>query len=116
MADAEEKVETLKTNRALAKQRLEELKRKYRDLLSHEVVYSELLNAKDLVTRAKLREEIRRKAAKIEAYFAGNSGKFLGVVTFTNGVRRNIAFTQGMIYAIQASELLADFGVVPTRA
>jgi hypothetical protein len=42
---------------------------KHRDLLSADVVYNRLATAKDIQTRAKLRQEIRRKVSRIEFAF-----------------------------------------------
>jgi DNA invertase Pin-like site-specific DNA recombinase len=49
-----------------ASSRLAALRSKHHDMLSHDVVYSELLGATDLETRSRLRQEIRRKVSRIE--------------------------------------------------
>ena len=78
---------------------LEDSKRKHRDFLNKEIVYATLSAAKDLETRSRLRQEIRRKVARIEVSFCeagdmyGSGPKFTltqARVFFANGVERQI--------------------------
>jgi hypothetical protein len=61
------------------------------------------MRVRDIVTRAKLREEIRRKVARIEVSFEKqvftgyipSSGQTVAIITFTNGVKRLVMFSGG---------------------
>ena len=73
-----------------------QLRAKHQDLLDDSVVFSKLLFATDLITRAKLREEIRRKVAKISIKFhlpIATNDDTAAVIEFVNGVERALVFT-----------------------
>jgi DNA invertase Pin-like site-specific DNA recombinase len=84
-----------------AAERLDAVKRKHNDLLDESVVFSALADG-GIETRARLREEIRRKVARIE-FIAFHSPFIKGanwpedqtaaVVHFVNGARRVIVLT-----------------------
>jgi DNA invertase Pin-like site-specific DNA recombinase len=80
------------------KQRLTSLRRRHADFLDESVVYSQLASATDLPTRARLREEIRRKLGRIDFQFS--KGKTVGRVEFANGAVKYIAFSGGKIFAM----------------
>jgi DNA invertase Pin-like site-specific DNA recombinase len=84
----EAQIETHKADKVAAEKRLSELKRRHHDLLEKSVVYSKLAQSRDFETRARLREEIRRKVERIE--FAFHTPVFgdndtIAVVHFVNG-------------------------------
>jgi hypothetical protein len=66
---AEKQVEYSKAALTAAQEKLDRLRQQHRDLLDESVVYSKLAEATDLQTKAKLREEIRRKVRRIEVTF-----------------------------------------------
>jgi DNA invertase Pin-like site-specific DNA recombinase len=82
--------------------KLETLRRKNMDLLDNSVTFSKLSDCKDVETRMRLRQEIRRKVNRIE-FLAFNSPFIKGpdwpedqtaaVVRFVNGARRVIVLT-----------------------
>jgi hypothetical protein len=79
---AEEQAENEKTSLTAAQEKLDRLRQQHRDLLDESVVYSKLATAKDVETRARLREEIRRKVRRIEVSFMP---QFVWcVITFVN--------------------------------
>jgi hypothetical protein len=98
LTETEQNLKAQKTQKAELEKSLESAKSRHRDLLSHDVVYSQLVELKDIDSRAKLREEIRRKVSKIEIYFGSKRGTFVGFVTFINGVKRQIIFGNEGIY------------------
>jgi hypothetical protein len=55
-------------------------------LLDDSVVYTRLLESRDFETRTKLREEIRRKVARINVTFGGGNLSYIASVCFVNGV------------------------------
>jgi DNA invertase Pin-like site-specific DNA recombinase len=78
-----------------AKEGLEELRRKNRDMLDSSVAYSKLLADKSIETRTRLRAEIRRKVAHIDVIFGRGDGYgYVVAVNFVSGVRR-IAIESG---------------------
>jgi DNA invertase Pin-like site-specific DNA recombinase len=101
-----------KTALQTAKERLAAVKRKHSDLLDSTVIFSALASG-DIQTRARLREEIRRKVARIEfVAFGSNFMKVKGdwlpdwsenqtaaMVHFVNGARRFIILTDTGITA-----------------
>jgi hypothetical protein len=100
----EKQIEMDKASRSAAEARLATLRQKHRDLLDDSVVYSRLLESRDIVTRAKLREEIRKKVARIEIDFykkhieGRGTLHFKARVEFANGARRLIAAVGDKIY------------------
>jgi hypothetical protein len=83
----EAQIEQQKSDKLAAEKRLAELKRKHSDLLDKSVVYTQLAKASDLETRARLREEIRRKVTRIEFAFhkqVSGDDDTLVAVTFAN--------------------------------
>lgn len=57
-----------------------------------------------MVTRARLREEIRRKVQKIYLRFNNKTGNVGGLVRFTNGAARFIIFTGDEIITATPNE------------
>jgi hypothetical protein len=85
-----------------AEKRLETAKNKHRDLLDESVLYATLSKAKDLETRSRLRQEIRRKVSRIDIHFGKKAKEFMGAdalakVYFTNGAERWIVFDATMV-------------------
>jgi DNA invertase Pin-like site-specific DNA recombinase len=79
---------------AMAEKQVEAAKGKHRDLLDKSVLYASLSKSKDIETRSRLRQEIRRKVSRIEMNF-GLDGWFCVVeVKFINNAMRGIIFTQ----------------------
>lgn len=90
-----------KAARVSAERRLEAAKSKRRDLTDQSILYAALSETKDIPTRAKLRQEIRRKVARIDIHFGEQARSFMGAeglakVRFTNGVELWIAFGTGL--------------------
>jgi DNA invertase Pin-like site-specific DNA recombinase len=116
----EAQIEVSKANCAAAKKRLADQKQKHHDLLDESVVFSKLAKARDVKTRARLRQEIRKKVSKIEIYFGSETSalghrKFVAFVTFANNVKRQIVFGENEIHLIKSTELrqhLKDIGLV----
>jgi DNA invertase Pin-like site-specific DNA recombinase len=99
----EQKLEADKIMLKSAQERLASLRQRNHDLLDDSVVWSQLARARDLTTRARLREEIRRKVAKIDFQFSEDpSGKKVpvGRIQFVNGAVKYIAFSGGKIFAM----------------
>jgi hypothetical protein len=69
LLSAEANQEHNKAEKAALEKQLGVAQLKHRDLLSADVVYNRLATAKDIQTRAKLRQEIRRKVSRIEFAF-----------------------------------------------
>ena len=65
----EARTEKDKAEKDGAEKRLAELTRKHNELLDKSVIYSKLAKAHDFETRARLRQEIRRKVSRIEVSF-----------------------------------------------
>jgi hypothetical protein len=63
---AETELEAHRADKVAAEQRLEELEARHRALLDTSVAFTKLAESNDTATRSRLREEIRRKVAKIE--------------------------------------------------
>jgi DNA invertase Pin-like site-specific DNA recombinase len=100
---AEAKLDTNKTAKDAAEKRLETLRARHRDLLDESIAFAKLSSATDLETRAKLREEIRRKVARIDFQFSEDlSGNKVpvGRIQFVNGAVKYIAFSGGKIFAM----------------
>jgi DNA invertase Pin-like site-specific DNA recombinase len=83
---------------AEAEASLIEVKRRNSDLLDRSIAYSQLVAATDPVIRAKLREEIRRKVAKIDFQFS--RGTIVGRVQFVNGAVKYISFSGDKIFVM----------------
>jgi DNA invertase Pin-like site-specific DNA recombinase len=99
LLNTEAKIEKAKADKATAEQRLEELKRRHADLLDKSVVYGKLVESRDLGTRARLREEIRRKVSRINFAFhqpgMERNDTTLVAVKFVNGVTMVLVFLAG---------------------
>jgi DNA invertase Pin-like site-specific DNA recombinase len=99
LLNTEAKIEKAKADKATAEQRLNELKRKHSDLLDKSVVYGKLAESRDLGTRARLREEIRRKVSQINFAFhqpgMERNDTTLVAVKFVNGVTMVLVFIAG---------------------
>jgi hypothetical protein len=65
----ESQIKTDKAQLENSQAQLIEAKRKNRDFTDQAIVFAALSAAKDLATRARLRQEIRRKVAKIDFWF-----------------------------------------------
>jgi DNA invertase Pin-like site-specific DNA recombinase len=65
----EARIEKDKADKDAAEKRLAELKRRHNELLDKSLIYSKLAKAHDFETRARLRQEIRRKVHRIELSF-----------------------------------------------
>jgi DNA invertase Pin-like site-specific DNA recombinase len=104
--ELEAKLESDRERLAQARVKLEEIRNHNRDMLDHSVVYSSLLNATDLETRAKLRQEIARKVKRIECHFdaAGKKGAILCVVRFANGAKRGIVIRDWHFTVLEPDE------------
>jgi DNA invertase Pin-like site-specific DNA recombinase len=101
----EAKVAADKGTKEAADKRLAEARNKHRDVLDESVLYAALSKARDLETRARLRQEIRRKVSRIEIFFGKKARSFMGAdalskVYFVNGVERWIAFGAGLAVQI----------------
>jgi hypothetical protein len=86
----EAQIKTATAGREAAEQRLATLRQRNRDLLDTSTVYSQLAEATDLNTRMRLREEVRKKVARIEVRFRNN--KILIRIQFINGTQRGVVF------------------------
>jgi DNA invertase Pin-like site-specific DNA recombinase len=91
----ESAAEHMREDRVKAERSLEEAKRKHRDLLDEGIAYEKLSKAKDFETRAKLRQEIRRKVQRIDVRFRKN---VMAKVTFVNGAQRVVAWVNGRLF------------------
>jgi hypothetical protein len=78
-----------------AERRLASLRQQNRELLDDSVAYAKLATATDIVTRARLREEIRRKVTRIDFRFRHD---VIARITFTNGATRLVAQVLGKMY------------------
>jgi DNA invertase Pin-like site-specific DNA recombinase len=79
---------------AMAEKQLETAKVKHRDLLDRSFCYATLSTSKDLETRSRLREEIRRKVSRIEMNFGLDGWFCVAEVKFVNNAIRGLIFTQ----------------------
>jgi DNA invertase Pin-like site-specific DNA recombinase len=104
----EDKLEADKISLATTQERLASLRQRNQNLLDESVVYSQLLAAKDIPTRTRLREEIRRKVKRIEFDFA--AARFpepIGLVNhscrvlFVNGASRYLFFAKSGVYVFE---------------
>jgi DNA invertase Pin-like site-specific DNA recombinase len=104
--ELEAKLESDRSRLAEARAKLEDIKTRNRDMLDHSVVYSSLLAATDLETRAKLRQEIARKVKRIECHFdaAGVKDSILCVVRFANGAKRGIVIRDWYLAVLESDE------------
>ena len=69
------------------KAQLVEAKNKNRDSTDQAIVFAALSATKDLATRARLRQEIRRKVARIDFWFSGRSPMTI-MISHQNGERK----------------------------
>jgi DNA invertase Pin-like site-specific DNA recombinase len=91
----EGQIEQNKSDKEAADRRLEELKRKHSDLLDKSVIYTKLAKSHDLETRARLRQEIRRKVDRVELAFhkpVYGDDDTIAVVRFVNGAMMVLVF------------------------
>jgi DNA invertase Pin-like site-specific DNA recombinase len=90
----EARLEKRKADRAAEIKKLEEARRKYSEFLDKWEVYATLSKAKDLETRSRLRQEIRRKVARIEFDFAP-SPNLIVKIYFVNGAEGEVKYRYG---------------------
>jgi DNA invertase Pin-like site-specific DNA recombinase len=100
----EAQIEKNKADKETAEKHLEQLRRKHHDLLDKSVIYGKLAESHDLTTRARLREEIRRKVDRINFAFhqAGmqRNDTTLVAVRFVNGAVKVLLFlANGVVMA-----------------
>jgi DNA invertase Pin-like site-specific DNA recombinase len=92
----EAQIEKSKSDKDAAEKRLDALKRRHHDLLDKSVIYMKLAESRDFETRARLREEIRRKVERIGFAFhqpgMQRNDTVLVVVRFVNGAVRVLIF------------------------
>jgi hypothetical protein len=101
LLNLEARVASDRTAKESSEKRLTNAKNKHRDLLDESVLYVALSKTKDLETRSRLRQEIRRKVSRIDIHFDKTAKSFMGAdalakVHFANGVERWIAFGAGL--------------------
>jgi hypothetical protein len=110
LLDAEKRLQESQTMRSVAESRLADLRKRHRDLLDSSVAYWKLSTATDIETRAKLREEIRRKVRRIDMRFLPNQRHVLRI-EFCNGAVRGAiwrnekqadGWTETRLYALGA--------------
>jgi hypothetical protein len=70
LLEAEQNLKAQTMQKSELEKSLASAQSRHRDLLSHDVVYSQLVTLKDPDSRAKLRGEIRRKVTRIDVTFA----------------------------------------------
>jgi hypothetical protein len=119
LLETEQKLKSETTQKADLGKSLESAKSRHRDLLSHDIVYFRLAELKDIDSRAKLREEIRRKVARIDVTFgieilvAGFSNlngikpgpsRTMVRVKFVNGVERALLFQEKEVVLLWLGE------------
>jgi hypothetical protein len=85
LLDAEKRLQDEQAARSAAESKLADLRKRHSDLLDSWVVFSKLGLATDIETRAKLREEIRRKVRRIEMWFGDETHCR---IEFANGALR----------------------------
>ena len=104
----ESNLKSLQTQRTAVERALAEIRQRNNDLLDDSVAYEQLAGAKDLQTRSRLREEIRRKVGSIQFDFA--SARFpapIGLVNyscrvmFVNGASRYLFFAKNGVYVFE---------------
>jgi hypothetical protein len=95
---AESKIDADRAQLGSLNERLTAMRRRHADFLDQSAVYTQLAAATDLPTRARLREEIRRKVAKIDFQFS--RGEIVGRIQFVNGAVKYIAFSGSKILAM----------------
>jgi hypothetical protein len=87
LLDAERSLQAAQADRASAESRLADLRKRHQVLLDRSTVYFQLASATDIETRAKLREEIRRKVSRIDMRFLP-SQRYVLRIEFCNGAVR----------------------------
>jgi DNA invertase Pin-like site-specific DNA recombinase len=129
----EARIEKDKVDKDAAEKRLAELKRRHNELLDKSLIYSKLAKAHDFETRARLRQEIRRKVHRIEVSFkplvfdrAFLEEEFKGPIPaelleprpriqadifFVNGVERGFSFNPSSEYYILINPEMGDYQV-----
>ena len=91
LLELEEKSAVEKAAFVVAEKKLIEAKARHNHFLDQSVVFSTLVNAKDIETRVRLREEIRRKVSKIGIDFS-KTGSITATIVFVNGARKAVIF------------------------
>jgi DNA invertase Pin-like site-specific DNA recombinase len=97
LLNLEARVASDRTAKESAEKRLADAKSKHRDLLDESILYENLSKTKDLETRSRLRQEIRRKVSRIDVHFDKVAKSFgnadaLAKIHFVNGAERWLAF------------------------
>lgn len=100
----EANLERLQASKETTEKRLAEIRQQNNELLSEDVVFATLAAATDAITRARLRQEIRRKVGKIYLRWNRETGNVGGIVKFANGVARFIVFTGAEIITATPEE------------
>lgn len=112
LLDAEKRSQEARDLRSNAETRLADLHKRHHDLLDRSTVYFTLANETDIETRAKLREEIRRKVSRIDMRFLPNQRHVLRI-EFCNGAVRGAiwrnekqadGWTETQLYTLGAGE------------
>jgi DNA invertase Pin-like site-specific DNA recombinase len=113
LSDTEAQLKTDKANREAAEKRLADLRQRNRDLLDPSVAYAKLAASRDLTTRAKLRDELRRKVKCIEMTFDepykspyGTARFANALITFVNDAHRAMVFESGGAFMTAVGEPL----------
>jgi DNA invertase Pin-like site-specific DNA recombinase len=78
---------------AMLEKQLESAKGKHRDLIDKSVLSASLSKSKDIETRSRLRQEIRRKVSRIDLSFGLDGWFCVADVKFINNAIRGIIFT-----------------------
>ena len=91
LLELEDKSAVEKAAFLVAEKKLIEAKARHNHFLNQSVVFSTLVEAKDIETRVRLREEIRRKVSKIGIDFS-KTGSITATIVFVNGARKAVIF------------------------
>jgi DNA invertase Pin-like site-specific DNA recombinase len=95
LLQTEAEIERYRIAREDAIKHLGDVRRKHQDLLSTDIVFARLAKATDFETRARLRQEIRRKVKRIDVWFPGPPGHIAARISFTNGVTGSLLWQEG---------------------
>jgi hypothetical protein len=98
----EQALKKARADLSAAQEKANNVRATHRDLLDKSVVYSKLAKATDVVTRARLREEIRRKVQRVDIHFKGYGER---------GFRADITFVNGAVKKIVAVGVLPVWGI-----
>ena len=122
LLETEQKLKAQTTQKAELEEALNTAKVRHSNLVSTDVVYYQLAGLEDFESRARLREEIRRKVARIDVTFgveiivAGASevngvrpgtGRTMVRVRFVNGVERVLLFQEKDVVLLWLGEAQA---------